>query len=157
MAYAERARELLKEILLRMGVEADVQVREEEDRVVLDIEGPEAGLIIGKKGQTLDSLQYLVNRMLQKESASNGEAPTDARPVTVDSEDYRARRVESLVEMAHRLSEKAIRSRRTVAVEQMSAHDRRVIHVTLDKVPGVTTRSEGEGLARRLLIIPSEK
>jgi spoIIIJ-associated protein len=72
----------------------------------------------------------------------------------VDTEGYRARRVDSLVELAHRLSEKVICTQKTITVDPMSPHDRRIIHLTLGSVPGVTTRSEGEGAFRRLLIIP---
>jgi spoIIIJ-associated protein len=137
---------MLEGILGRMGIDAAVEMKEDEERVVLDIRGPEAGLIIGKKGQTLESLQYLVGKMVHR----GGEG----KPIHVDSEGYRARREEALIEMAHRLGEKAIQTNRPIAVDPMSPHDRRIIHITLDKVPGVTTRSEGEGIYRRLVIIP---
>jgi spoIIIJ-associated protein len=146
---AERARELLGGILQRMGIDATIDVREEDERTYLDIHGPEAGLVIGKKGQTLEALQYLVSKAVHREEAEG------FHPVVVDAEGYRGRREATLVDMAKRLGEKAVRTGTTIAMNPMSPHDRRIIHITLDKVPGVTTRSEGEGIFRRLLIVPA--
>jgi spoIIIJ-associated protein len=142
------AERVLSEVLRRMGVEAQVQATENEERITLDIAGPESGLVIGKKGLTLDALQYLVNKIVNREAEGR-------KPILLDSEGYRGRREESLVELAHRLGDKVRRTNRTVMMSPMSPHDRRIIHITLDKVPGVTTRSEGEGAFRRLLIIPA--
>ncbi len=154
MGDAARAREVLGEILKRMGIEATIDLREEPERSVLDIKGPEAGLVIGKKGMTLDSLQYLIGKIIHRgEAIPEGEG-AGKRTIIVDAEGYRTRREASLVELAHRLGEKAIRTNKTITVNPMSPHDRRIIHITLDKVPGVTTRSEGEGVFRRLLIVP---
>jgi spoIIIJ-associated protein len=141
------AHDVLMQMLQRMGVEAAVRVTEDEERIVLDVSGSEVGLVIGKKGQTLDALQYLVNKIVNRDRDGR-------KPVVVDSEGYRDRRAESLIDLAHRLGEKAIRTRRVITVSPMSPHDRRIIHLALDNVPGVTTRSEGEGSFRRLLIIP---
>jgi spoIIIJ-associated protein len=147
----ERAREVLAAILTRMGLDATVDLVEDGERVRLDVKGPEAGLVIGKKGQTLEALQLVVQKIAHRGRA--GEA--GLRSIVVDTEGYRARREEALVEMAHRLGEKARATGRTVTMNPMSPHDRRIIHITLDKVPGVTTRSEGEGVFRRLLIVPA--
>jgi spoIIIJ-associated protein len=114
---------------------------------VLEVAGSETGLVIGKKGQTLDALQFLMNKIINRDREGR-------KPIVVDSEGYRVRRADSLVELALRLGEKAVRTHRTITVNPMSPHDRRIIHLALDKVPGVTTRSEGEGAFRRLLIIP---
>jgi spoIIIJ-associated protein len=155
---AERARVFLAETLRRMGIDASVEAKEDEERITLDVKGPEAGLVIGKKGQTLDSLQYIVGKSIHKglEGPRADGEPGQAfgKPIVVDTEGYRARRIEALEEMAHRLGEKAIKTRRTITVDPMSPHDRRIIHLALGKVPGVTTRSEGEGAYRRLLIVP---
>jgi spoIIIJ-associated protein len=144
---AAEAREALAQMLRRMGIEASIRAAEDAERITLDVVGSEAGLVIGKKGQTLDALQYLVNKMVNRDREGR-------KGIVVDSEGYRGRREESLVELALRLGEKAIRTRRVITVNPMSPHDRRIIHLALDKVPGVTTRSEGEGSFRRLLIIP---
>ena len=147
---AERAGEVLGEILARMGIAAVVKVSEDEEQILLDVQGPESGLVIGKQGQTLDSLQYLVARIVHRDrhEADFGKL------LVVDAEQYRARRRESLVALAHEMGEKAIRTCRPVAVNPMSPHDRRIMHLALDKVPGVTTQSEGEGSFRRLVILP---
>ena len=150
------AREVLGEILKRMGIDASIDVNDEADRVVLDIKGAESGLVIGKKGQTLEALQFLVAKIVHRGfegEAGSSRSPT--KPIVVDVGGYRARREEALVELANRLGEKARHTGRTITVNPMSPHERRIIHITLDKVPGVTTRSEGEGIFRRLLIIPA--
>jgi spoIIIJ-associated protein len=134
-----------------MGLEATVEASENDERITLDVKGPDGGLIIGKKGQTLDALQYLVAKITYR----GQEGQSDTKPIQVDTESYRARRAESLVAMAHRLSEKVVRTKRPVEVDPMSAGDRRVIHMALANVPGVETRSEGEGQDRRLVIYPA--
>lgn len=144
---AEDARAVLSRILELMGVDGTVKVTEEAERVVLDVAGSETGLVIGKKGQTLDALQFVMNKIINRDREGR-------KPIVVDAEGYRVRRAEALVELALRLGEKAVRTHRTITVNPMSPHDRRIIHLALDKVPGVTTRSEGEGAFRRLLIIP---
>ena len=139
-------RQVLLEIVHLMGFEVDAEVLEEEERLLLVIRGPDSGQLIGKKGQTLDALQFLLNRMVAREDSR--------KPIVIDSDGYRERRNEALVQLAHRLREKATRSGKIVAVNPMSAHDRRVIHMALKDTPGVSTRSEGEGSFRRLLIVP---
>ncbi|MSP61505.1 MAG: KH domain-containing protein [Myxococcales bacterium] len=138
----------LRELLSRMGIEAEVSGREEVDHILLDVSGPETGLVIGKKGATLDAIQYLVNKMF-----GHGE-PGDRKPIYVDAEGYRQRRAESLQELAQQLAAKARKTLRPVAVDPMSPADRRVMHMALAGTPGLTTRSEGEGAQRRLMIIP---
>ena len=143
----ENAARILREILERMGIDAEVSAFDDGERVILDAHGQESGLVIGKKGATLDALQYLINRMVSKK-------PGDGPGIVVDAEGYRGRREDSLVDLANRLAEKAVKSGRPVPVEPMSPHDRRIIHVTLKEHPGVTTESEGEGLFRRVVIFP---
>ena len=146
---SEKAAEVLRKLLAAMGVEGEVVASEDDERVSLEVKGPETGLVIGKKGQTLDALQYLVNKIV-----SRG-APDEGKPIHLDAEGYRSRRAESLVELAHRLAEKAKRTGKPVAADPMSPADRRVIHVALAEVPGLTTRSEGEGIHRHLVVIPT--
>jgi spoIIIJ-associated protein len=151
-AIVERAREVLGEILGRMGFEATVEASESEEKVSLEVKGPDAGLIIGKKGQTLDALQHLVAKVVFRGKEGTPEA---GKPIQVDTEGYRQRRIESLEAMAKRLAEKVLATRRPLEVDPMSPADRRVIHMALANVAGVTTRSEGEGMDRRLVILPA--
>lgn len=137
---------VLLEIVRLMGYEVEVEVTDEGERTLLVIRGADAGQLIGKKGQTLDALQFLLNRMVGREETR--------KPIVIDCDGYRERRNEALVQLAHRLKEKATQSGKIVAVNPMSAHDRRVIHMALKDTPGVSTRSEGEGALRRLLIVP---
>jgi spoIIIJ-associated protein len=145
---AEAARRVTQGILDRMDLEASVEVREDDERIVLDIDGPDAGRAIGKKGMTLEALQFLVNKIVNRD-------PEERRHVVLDSGDYRERHDNGLVSMAKREAKRAVTSGRAVTLEPMSARDRRVIHVSLAKFPGVSTRSEGEGMERRLQIIPA--
>jgi spoIIIJ-associated protein len=150
----ERARTALVEILQRMGIEGTVEMREDAEKVTLEVKGAEGGLIIGKKGATLDALQYLVQKIVHKGPDAGPPPHGLGKSIIVDTEGYRQRRIEQLEEMAHRLGEKAKQTGRIVEMDPMSPHDRRIVHMALDKVPGVTTRSEGEGSFRRLLIVP---
>ena len=143
----ERAAKVLREILDQMDVEVEVSAFDDADRIILDAHGAESGLVIGKKGATLDALQYLVNRIVFKR-------PNEGPLIVVDAEGYRGRREDSLVDLARRLAEKAVKSGRPVPVEPMSAHDRRIVHMALVEHSGVTTESEGEGLFRRVVIFP---
>lgn len=140
-------KDLLLGLLSRMGFSAEVAVEEASERIYVNIHGEDAGLLIGKKGQTLDALQLLLNKMMYK-----GNEPS--KPIVVDSDGYRQRREDALGQLAIRLREKALETRKIVAVNPMSAQDRRVIHLALKDLSGVTTRSEGDGPERRLLIVP---
>ena len=149
-AAAQNGKEVLAEILRLMGVDAAVEVKpgEAAEEALLDIRGDSGGLLIGHRGQTLESLQYLVTRIVSQRHGR--EAPL----LLVDTENYRERRRKSLEDMALRLGEKAKRQRKTVSVDALSAADRRVVHAALQDDPWLTTRSLGSGAYRRLLIIP---
>jgi spoIIIJ-associated protein len=145
----EEAATVLRQILERMGIDAEVSAFDDGEKIILDAHGSESGLVIGKKGATLDALQYLVSRIVFKK-------PGEGAMIVVDAEGYRGRREDSLADLARRLAEKAVRSGRPVPVEPMSAHDRKVVHTTLADNPDVTTESEGEGLGRRVVIFPKQ-
>lgn len=147
---AEEAAELLDELLDYMDLDADVDIREEnEEEIILDVSGPDAGRAIGKKGQTLDALQFLLNKILNR-------FPEGRRHIVVDSGDYRERHDSGLVSMARREAKRAVKEGRVVTLQPMSARDRRVIHLNLAKFEGVTTASQGQGMQRRIQIIPSD-
>jgi spoIIIJ-associated protein len=149
-ATAEKAQKALAEILKLMGVEATVTLKpgDSGDEIVLDVRADNNALLIGRKGQTLEALEYLVIRIAGERSGSEGPH------IVVDVENYRERRRRTLQDMALRLGEKAKRQRKTVTVDALSAADRRIIHAALQDDPWVTTRSLGQGSYRRLLIIP---
>ena len=141
-----QASDLLEGILQRMGYELEVEASDDGQRIVLDIIEDDDGALIGPKGQTLDALQYVLARAMNNRGVK--------RPIIVDDGGYRGRRKEALLELAQKLLEEARSTGKTLAVNPMSAHDRRVIHVALKEEPGVITRSEGEGIYRRVLIVP---
>lgn len=148
-AIGQKGKEVLGEILTLMGVNAAVEIKsgETEVEIILNIQGDSGGLLIGRRGQTLDALQYLLTRIV---SERQGEGPQ----LIVDTENYGERRRKSLEDMALRLGEKAKRQRKSVTVDALSAADRRVIHRALQDDPWLTTKSLGRGAYRRLLIIP---
>lgn len=145
---AELAAEMVSEIVSRMGLQVEVKIREDADEVVLDISGGDAGRVIGKKGQTLDALQFVINKIVNR-------FPEGRRHILLDSGDYRQRREDGLVSMARREAKRAVAQSRVVTLEPMSPRDRRVIHLSLAKFPGVSTRSDGQGPERRVRIIPA--
>jgi spoIIIJ-associated protein len=149
-ALGEKAKGVLIEILQRMGIEASVQAKigDTADEIVLEVICDDSGLLIGRKGQTLEALQYLVTRIAGERQGSEGPH------ILVDVENYRQRRKKSLEDMALRLGEKAKRQRKTVTVDALSAADRRIVHAALQDDPWITTKSLGQGSYRRLLIIP---
>ncbi|MFN7696385.1 MAG: protein jag [Deltaproteobacteria bacterium] len=147
---AEEAMEFLSGVLRRMGLDARVTVREDAARVVLDVSGEDAGRAIGKKGMTLDALQFLANKVVNR-------FPERRRYIIVDSGDYRERHEQGLVSLAKREAKRALDTGRIVTLEPMSARDRRLIHLSLSKLVGVSTKSNGEGLGRRVQIIPARQ
>jgi spoIIIJ-associated protein len=149
-ATGDKARAVLAEILRLMGVKASIDAKagSNGDETILEIKTENSGLLIGRKGQTLEALQYLVTRIA-------GERPgNEGSHLLIDIENYRERRRRSLEDMALRLGEKAKRQRKTVTIDALSAADRRIIHSVLQDDPWLTTKSLGQGSYRRLLIIP---
>lgn len=141
--------EILKQFVIgvcaRMGATADVEVTAAEESVKVDLAGQSLGLLIGKHGQTLDSLQYLANVVY------NRNAETRQR-VIVDAGGYRERREDTLLRLANRLAEKAKRTGRRIMLEPMSAHERRIIHTALQDDQQIVTYSEGDEPYRKVVI-----
>lgn len=141
----------LQGTLDRMGLDCDIERFDEDEDVVLEIRGEDAATAIGKKGATLDALQLLANRVARKATG-----PAGFTSILLDADGYRARREQSLTEMAQRLGEQAKRDGQVVSLDpNLSPRDRRVVHMALADVPGVSTRSVGEGFERRLQIVPA--
>jgi len=147
---AEKARDLLEGLLERMSIPSPVTVEETEETIVLNIEGDGEGLLIGKRGQNLDALQHIVNKAVNRQASGR-------KMIVVDTEAYRKRREESLVTLAERLGQKVKKTRKTVTVSNMNAHDRRIIHLALQGDTALTTRSRGEGEYRKIIIMPARK
>lgn len=146
----EKARRLLEGILTRMQIASPVDVEETEEAIILNIRGDGSGLLIGKRGQNLDAIQYIVNKAVHH--SANGH-----KMIVIDTEEYRKRREESLVALAMRLGEKVRKTKKPVTVGHMNAHDRRVIHMAMQDDETLTTKSRGEGEYRKILILPARR
>ena len=146
----EIAKELMIGLLERIGTEKEVEGCLKDGGVFLEIKGDREGILIGRHGRTLDSLQMLINRMVNKRLK---------KPVRVvlDIDDYRKRRADALTRMAVRLGEKAKSTGHTITIGPFNAHDRRTIHIALKEDPLLRTESLGEGETKKIIIIPERK
>ena len=149
-ASADKARRILEGILKGMQMESPVTVAETEDAILLNIQGDGSGLLIGKRGQNLDAIQYIVNKAVHH--SANGH-----KMIIIDTEEYRKRREESLVALAVRLGEKVKKTKKPVTVGHMNAHDRRVVHLAMQNDEALTTKSRGEGEYRKIVILPARR
>lgn len=141
------AKETLESILALIPVETSVNAHHNDGNITLNIEGDKSGLLIGRKGKTLDALQFIVNRIVNK--------ALDRRTrVVVDSENYRQRRRDSLTQMALRMGDKAKRIGKPVTTNPLNPRERRIIHLALKEVGGLNTKSKGEGLLKKVVIFP---
>ncbi len=147
---AEKAKRVLDGILTRMQIVSPVAAEITEEAIILSIQGDGSGLLIGKRGQNLDAIQYIVNKAIHR--SANGH-----KMIIIDTEDYRKRREESLVALAMRLGEKVKKTKKPVTVGQMNAHDRRIIHLAMQNDATLTTKSRGEGEYRKILILPARR
>jgi spoIIIJ-associated protein len=148
----KRALEFVRRLVAAMQMDAEVDLAPDdgegsEDEIRLEIEGPDAGRIIGKRGTVLEAIQYLTGRVAHKPGEPR-------RHVAVDAEGYRARHEDQLSEMARRLAERVASEGKVITFDPMSARDRRVVHMALRDIAGVRTESNGEGPDRRVQIIP---
>jgi spoIIIJ-associated protein len=140
-----RARNFLSQLLEKMGVNADIIIKEEDNLLNIGLKGKYMGIVIGHRGETLDALQYLTSLVVNK--------GTDKyKRVIIDTENYRKKREETLVKLAKRLAAKAKRTGRRVVLEPMNPYERRILHSTLQNHPYVQTHSEGEDPNRRVVI-----
>ena len=132
-----------------MGLDVNIKVFANGESVYIDIDGKDSGTVIGKRGQTLDAIQYLTSLVVNK----GREGYTR---VVIDAEGYRKKREQTLEKLAHRLADKVSRQGRSVRLEPMNPYERKVIHTALQDRAGVTTRSEGEEPYRRVVIEPDK-
>ena len=141
------AKNFLKEVFAAMDmiVTVDVQYNEEEKTMDIELNGDDMGILIGKRGQTLDSLQYLVSLVVNKNTE-------EYIRVKVDTENYRERRKETLENLAKNIAYKVKRNKRPVSLEPMNPYERRIIHSALQNDKYVTTHSEGDEPFRRVVV-----
>ena len=146
-ALEASAKDFLTQVFAAMQLEVEIITKVDEDNKVIDVEfkGPEMGMLIGKRGQTLDSLQYLTNLAVNKQSESYIK-------VKLDTEDYRKRRKETLENLAKNIAYKVKRTKRPVSLEPMNPFERRVIHSALQNDKYVSTHSEGEEPYRHVVV-----
>jgi spoIIIJ-associated protein len=145
-----QAQEILEAILLKMGEAAKITGQQEDDRLSLRIETEDAGLLIGKQGQTLDALQYLVTKILARKSRGKVR-------VSIDVEAYRARHHQALAHLALKYGEKVKRSGKPITLDPMNPYDRRIVHLALQGDKELKTMSRGEGLYKKVVIFPAKK
>lgn len=143
----EDVRDYVSSVMDAMGLDARLDVYDTEEYVAVDIISDHTALIIGQKGETIDSLQYLVNSAVYKDREF-------VKRIVLDSEGYRQRRVEAIQGMAHRTARKSIREQRDIKMPPMNSSERRVVHVFLKENPEVTTFSEGSGSDRKVTVSP---
>ena len=150
--FIDEIREYLESLFKAMDIDTEIQMEFDETENVLSInlEGPEMGILIGKRGQTLDALQYIISLAVNKKSESYIR-------VKLDTENYRARRKETLENLAKNIAFKVKRSKRSFALEPMNPYERRIIHATLQNDKYVSTRSEGEEPYRKVIVYLKKK
>lgn len=139
------ALDFLKDITEKMGLNLGFSVKAGDDVVYIEMDGKDSGTIIGKRGQTLDSIQYLTSLVINKDKDKYIK-------VVIDAENYRAKRQKTLEQLANRLAAKVVKTKKYVRLEPMNPYERKIIHATLQQNPDVSTRSEGEEPYRRVVI-----
>lgn len=140
-----RAKDFLNGIFDILGEEVDVAVQTDDDTIKVEFAGPDMGVVIGKRGETLDALQYLTSLVVNR-------GDSDFKKVSLDAENYREKRNAALESLAHKLAKKVTRTRRSTTLEPMNSYERRIIHSALQEDPYVTTYSVGQGVNRKVVI-----
>ncbi len=149
LTLQEVAKKFLTDVFKAMDLEVEIKATQEDSHGMnIDLSGPNMGVLIGKRGQTLDSLQYLVSLVVNKE------ADQFVR-VKLDTENYRERRKETLETLAHNLASKVKKTGKKFTLEPMNPYERRIIHATLQENKFVETHSEGEEPFRKVIITPA--
>lgn len=142
----DNAKEFLINVLSAMNIDAEIRINEENDVIKIDLSGPKMGLVIGYRGETLDSLQYLVSLVINKNHNNS------YKRVVLDAENYRKKREETLIRVAQKSAYKVRKSQRPYKLEPMNPYERRIIHSALQEYTDINTHSEGEEPFRRIVI-----
>lgn len=145
VSIEDKAVTFLNDMLKGMKIDAKLDVTKSENELKIDMDGENMGIVIGRRGQTLDALQYLVSLVLNKGSE-------DYTRVILDTENYREKREKSLINLANKLAYKAKKYRKNITLEPMNPYERRVIHASLQDNQHVSTKSEGEEPYRKVVI-----
>ena len=141
----DRVERYLRGLLDCMGIEADIEITERDNGgLVANLSGPAMGAVIGRRGETLDAIQHLVNYSVNRGS--------EKMHISVDAENYRSKREESLVHLAEKMAAKAVKYKRSMALEPMNSYERHVIHTALQNYEGVSTASTGVEPNRRVVV-----
>lgn len=140
-----RAKDFLNGIFDILGEEVNVDVQTDDDTLKIEFTGSDMGIVIGKRGETLDALQYLTSLVVNR-------GDSDFMKVSLDTENYRDKRNTALENLAHKLAKKVARTRRSTTLEPMNSYERRIIHSALQDDPYVTTYSIGQGVNRKVVI-----
>jgi spoIIIJ-associated protein len=146
---AEKASEFLLGVLERMGISADIDIKDDKDRTTLEIQTKDTELVIGRRGVVMDALQHLVNKVVYRDRRDE-----KTKPLVVDAGGFRDKQIERLRALGQKMAEKALETKQIVELQPMTAHDRRIVHMAISEIAGLTTRSEGEGEDRHILIVP---
>lgn len=144
--YLSPAKDTLEKILALIPVEAEVKADVSQGKIRMNIEGDASGILIGRKGKTLDALEYIVNRIMNAKSEKKVK-------VVIDSENYRQRHIDSLKQMALKIGEKVKKQKKSLSTVPLNPHDRRIVHLALKNDDNLDTRSRGEGLLKKVVII----
>ena len=142
---ADTGKEFLLGMFGKMGLSVQIEKLTTKDKITFQVHGEDLGILIGKHGQTLDAIQYLTNLVANKEVHRRCQ-------IVVDVENYRSRREETLIQLAHRLGAKVRRTRQKIALEPMNAFERKIIHVALQNEKHIKTDSEGQEPYRHIVI-----
>ena len=142
----DNAKEFLINVLSAMNIDAEIRINEENAVIKIDLSGPKMGLVIGYRGETLDSLQYLVSLVINKNHNNS------YKRVVLDEENYRKKREETLIRVAQKSAYKVRKSQRPYKLEPMNPYERRIIHSALQEYTDINTHSEGEEPFRRIVI-----
>lgn len=145
--YVYLAKTFLRNVLDAMGIKAEIRIEDEKDGLKINLRGPNMGILIGHRGETLDSLQYLISLVVNRHNTGK-----EYKRVILDTENYRQKREETLIKLAKRLVVKVRNTNRSVVLEPMNPYERRIIHSALQDNPYVTTHSEGEEPYRKVVI-----
>jgi len=140
-----KAKKFLEDVLNKMNVDAEINVEEENDTVLYQIKGKDIGIIIGRRGETLDALQYLSSLIVNK-------AENTYKRVIIDTENYRQKREETLEKLAKKLADRVSRTKKSITLERMNPYERRIIHSTLQNNKYIRTYSIGDEPNRKVVI-----